>query len=130
MLVIVEEFPKMKNGNFVVDVHNGFERLFYCVVPHQMVCHKKTFWGYELTQMKYGPHKPDGSFNLPVQEKIFEYISDTFQTVDEINNQLRADGYNLHFNIDIKSHIYRLRADGKIITQYNNKVMMVKRNEG
>lgn len=125
MFMIVEEFPKLKNSNFVVDVHDGFERLFVCVVPHQMVCHWKNFWGAELTTMEYGPRKPDGWFNKPAQEKIFEYITDVPQTVDEINRQLRADGYNTCFDIDIKAHIYRLSTENKVITQYHKRVMTV-----
>ena len=124
-MMIVNKFPKLKNGNYVVDVHTVFEHLFYCVVPHQMVYSWKNFWGAELTTMEYGPRKSDGSFNLPAQEKIMEYITDTPQTIDEINKQLRADGYNTHFDIDIKSHIYRLKAENKVITQYNNRVMTV-----
>lgn len=123
---IVEEFPKIKNGNFAVAVHNGFELLFWVVVPHQMVYRRKNFWGAEVTHMQYGPIKPDGSYNRPATEKILEYITDTPQTVDEINRQLRADGYNTHFDTDIKSHIYRLKLDNKVVTEYENRVMKVK----
>ena len=126
MFVIVEKFPELKGNNFVVDVHDGFERLFYCVVPHQMVYRRKNFWGAEITTMQYGSLKPSGWYNKPAEEKILEYITDVPQTIDEINRQLRADGYNTHFDIDIKAHIYRLKAEDKVITQYNNRVMTVK----
>ena len=127
-MIIVEHFPKLKDNNYVVDVHNGLERLFYCVVPHQMVYRRKNFWGAEVTTMQYGPIKPNGWYNKPAQEKILEYITDTPQTIVEINRQLRADGYNTHFDTDIKSHIYRLRAEDKVITEYHNKVMTVVKN--
>lgn len=125
-MMIVNEFPKLKDNNYVVDVHGIFEHYFYAVVPHQMVCHKKNFWGAEFVTIEYGPHKPDGSYNKPATKKILEYITDTPQTIDEINRKLRADGYNTHFSIDIKSHIYRLKIDNKVITQYDNKIMTIK----
>lgn len=125
-MMIVDKFPKIQDNNYVVDVHNCFERLFWCVVPHQMVYRRKNFWGAELTTMEYGPRKPDGSYNKPAQEKIFEYITDVPQTLEQINRQLRADGYNTHFSIDIKSHIYRLKAEDRVVTEYNNRVMTVK----
>lgn len=127
-MIVVDKFPEIQDNNYVVDVHNCFERLFWCVVPHQMVYHWENFWGAELTTMEYGPRKPDGWYNKPAQEKIFEYITDVPQTLDEINRQLRADGYNTHFDIDIKSHIYRLKAEDRVVTQYNNRIMTVKRS--
>lgn len=123
---IVDKFPKLKGNNYIVDVHNGLELLFYAVVPHQMVYTWKNFWGAELTTMEYGPRKPDGWFNLPAQNKILEYITDEPQTIDEINRKLRADGYNTHFDIDIKSHIYRLVSEDKVSTEYHDRVMSVK----
>ena len=128
MFMIVNEFPKLKDNNYVVDVHNGFEHLFYCVVPHQMIFHWKNFWGAELITMEYIFPKPCGRLNIPAQEKIFEYITDVPQTIEEINKQLRTDGYNTHFDIDIKAHIYRLKSKGKVTTKYNNRVMTVTRS--
>lgn len=126
IIMIVDKFPEFKNGNYVVDVHGIFEHYFHAVVPHQMVHHWKNFWGDELITMEYISRKPDGSFNQPATEKIMEYITDTPQTIAEINRRLRADGYNTHFDIDIKAHIYRLKTADRVITQYHNKIMTVR----
>lgn len=125
--MIVEQFPKLKDGNYVVDVHNGLERLFYVVVPHQMVCHWKNFWGAELTTMEYKGLKPQAHVgNQPIKEKIFEYINETPQTIEELNRKLRSDKYNTHFCTDIKPFIYKLKAEDKVITQYENRIMKVR----
>lgn len=126
-MIIVEKFPEIENGNYVVDVY-GCKPWFRAVVPHQMVCHWKNFWGDELTTMEYKFKKLNSNIgNKPIKEKIFEYINDTFQTIDEINSALRADGYNISFDTDIKAFIYKLIAEGRVITQYKNRVMTVKR---
>lgn len=127
-MIIVERFPEIENGNYVVDIHNTCELCFKAIVPHQMVCHWKNFWGAELTTMEYGSRKPNSHIgNQPIKEKIFEHINDTFQTIDEINSNLRANGYNTSFDTDIKSFICKLENEGRVIIQYENKVMTVKR---
>lgn len=126
-MMIVEQFPKIKDGNYVVDVHNGFERLFYVVVPHQMVCHWKNFWGAELTTMEYKGVKADTHVgNQPIKEKIFEYINEVPQTIEELNRKLRNDGYNTHFNTDIKAFIYKLKSEDRVVTEYENRIMKVR----
>ena len=129
IMIIVEKFPDFENGNYVVDVHNGYNLCFKAVVPHQMVLHWKNFWGAELTTMNYGALKQSTHVgNKPVKEKIFEYIKDTPQTIDEINSALRANGYNSCFNVDIKAFIYKLKTEDRVITQYQDRVMTVKRS--
>lgn len=126
-MIIVEEFPKIKDNNYVVDVHNGFERLFYVVVPHQMVFRWKNFWGAELVTMEYNGLKPSTHVgNQPIKEKIFEYITDTPQTIEELNRALRADGYNTCFDVDTKAFIYKLKSEDRVVTQYENRVMTVR----
>lgn len=128
-MIIVERFPKIENNNYVVDVHNGYELCFKVVVPHQMVCHWKNFWGAELVTMVYGSlDKYSHVGNKPMKEKIFEYIKDTPQTIDEINSALRADGYNSCLNTDIKAFIYKLKTEDRVITEYQNRVMTVKKS--
>jgi hypothetical protein len=93
-----------------------------------MVCHWKNFWGAELTTMEYRFKEPNSHIgNKPIKEKVFEYINDTFQTIDEINSALRTDGYNTSFDTDIKAFICKLEAEGRVIIQYKNKVMTIKR---
>ena len=127
-MIIVEKFPDIENGNYVVDIHNGCSLCFKAVVPHQMVIRRKNFWGAEVTTMNYGPLKQNSHVgNQPVKEKIFEYIKDTPQTIDEINSALRADGYNSCFDTNIKAFIYKLKTENRVITQYENRIMTVKK---
>lgn len=125
-MMIVETFPKIENGNYAVEIHNGCSLCFKAVVPHQMVCRWKNFWGAELTTMEYGSLEQSSHVgNQPIKEKIFEYITDTPQTIEEINSALRADGYNSSFDVNIKAFIYKLKTEDRVKTQYKNKVMYI-----
>lgn len=127
-MMIVNGFPKLKNGNYVVDVHGVFEHYFDAVVPHQMLHRYKNFWGAELLIIQYGPFEPriENVGNKPIKEKIFEYISNTPKTLNEINKSLRDDGYNTGLDTNIKAFIYKLKAEDRVVTEYDNKVMTVK----
>ena len=127
-MMIVEKFPEIENGNYVVDIHNGCSLCFKAVVPHQMVYRYKNFWGAELTVMRHKSYKQiENVRNQPIKEKIFEHITDVPQTIDEVNASLRADGYNSCFDTDIKAFIYKLKAEDKVITQYEDRIMTVRR---
>lgn len=109
MVFIFSDIPHLEKGNWTIDtnINDKFQKV---IIPHELIIRWKNFWGAELMRIKTNksttPQPVAG--NQPICRKVAEYITNEFKSLEQINEELHKDGYNLHNDTDLKTVYYML----------------------
>lgn len=128
--LVFESIPHYKNGNYVTEFFtlNKYPiDIQEIVVPHQFIHHYKNFWGADVTVVKHPKYDSPQSVgkNLPIIKRVYEYITDEFQSLEDINNKLHKDGLNIQNDIDLKTVYYHLLVENKVQRNKNWEVRRI-----